>query len=102
MTKVHGSQSSRRGMGQWICRIMLLAVFVGGTGFVYKLVQFTREAMGDEVASFAAVPVLTYVCVAVGFLSLFLWSISRGQFQDVEAPKFRLLEQEEEYDRAGI
>ncbi len=92
----------RRRIAQYVCVVMLLAVFIGAFGFVYKLVQFAREAMGEDAASFAVVPVLTYACVAGGFLSLFLWSLSRGQFRDIEGPKYRLLEDEERYERDGV
>ena len=81
---------------------MLVATLIGALGFVYKLVQFTKEAIGEDDASFAAVPVLVYACVALGFISLFLWAFARGQFRDVEEPKYRLLEEEEQYERAGI
>lgn len=30
----------------------------------------------------------------LGFVALFLWSWARGQYRDVEAPKFRMLELE--------
>ena len=31
----------------------------------------------------------------LGFVALFLWSYIRGQYRNVEAPKFRMLELEE-------
>ncbi len=30
----------------------------------------------------------------LGFVALFLWSWARGQYKDIEAPKFRMLENE--------
>jgi cbb3-type cytochrome oxidase maturation protein len=89
-------------IAQWTCIGMLLAVFTGGLGFVYKLVQFSKEAIGAEATSFAAIPVITYSCVALGFVSMFLWSLSRGQFRDVEKPKHRMLRREELYERRNI
>jgi len=79
-----------------------VAVVIGGAGFVYKLVQFTHEALQAEGASFAVVPVVVYICVALGFLSLFIWALLRGQFSNVEEPKYRLLDTEEHYERHGI
>ena len=34
----------------------------------------------------------------LGFVALFLWSWARGQYRDVEAPKFRMLELEEKQE----
>ena len=85
--------------------LMLFAIVAGGSGFIYKLIQFTREALNAgeaQEASFALVPVVVYVCVAVGFVLLFLWALCRGQFRDIEGPKYDLLEQEAAYVRDGI
>jgi len=87
---------------KWLCWGMLAAVLCGGCGFVYKLIEFAHEALEAESASFAVAPVAVYVLVALGFVSLFAWGLLRGQWSDIEGPKVRLLEQEEEYDRAGI
>jgi cbb3-type cytochrome oxidase maturation protein len=82
---------------------MLVAIAAGGAGFVYKLFQFTREALAAEgaEASFALVPVVVFVCVGTGFVFLFLWALLRGQFRDIEEPKYRLLEEDELYERLG-
>jgi cbb3-type cytochrome oxidase maturation protein len=34
----------------------------------------------------------------LGFVALFLWSWTRGQYRDIEAPKFRMLELEEKQE----
>lgn len=81
---------------------MCVAVLTGGMGFVYKLSQFVKEAVRSDTESFAAVPVAVYVMVALGFASLFVWGLIRGQFSDIEGPKHRLLEEEERYERAGV
>lgn len=86
----------------WICRGMLFLVLCAGLGFAYKLLEFSREALESETASFAVVPLVVYALMALGFASLFIWAALRGQFRDVEGPKYRLLEEEERHDRAGI
>jgi len=85
----------------WIWLFALAVVVLAGLGFIYKLTMFAKEALGVEAASFAVVPVVVYILVAIGFTALFLWAIARGQFRDVEAPKHRLLEIESGYDRDG-
>jgi nitrogen fixation-related uncharacterized protein len=97
-----GDATATSRFGSRLCKALLVAVLIGGCGFAYKLVEFAREALNNEAVSFALVPVAVYVLVALGFVSLFAWAMLRGQFRDVEAPKYRLLEAEERYDRAGI
>jgi cbb3-type cytochrome oxidase maturation protein len=86
----------------WIWLFAILVLVLAGMGFIYKFTMFAKEALGAEAASFAVVPLAVYILVAMGFFSLFLWALSRGQFRDVEAPKRRMLEMEADYDRKGI
>jgi nitrogen fixation-related uncharacterized protein len=81
--------------------LMLFAVLIGGSGFVYKLIQFSKEALTSEVASFAVVPVIVYVLVAMGFGCMFFWAMFRGHLSDLEGPKYRLLEEERRHDAEG-
>lgn len=94
--------AGRRSVAAWSCWILLVATAAAGAGFVYKMIQFSREALTSEVASFAVVPVVVYILVALGFIALFFWALARGQFRDIEGPKYRLLESEERYDREGV
>ena len=96
-----GPSTGRTGrVVRWVTATMLVAIVAGGAGFAYKLIQFSKEALTSDVASFALVPILTYVLVSIGFSCLFIWALCRGQFTDVEGPKYRLLELEESHDRA--
>lgn len=77
-------------------------VATAGTAFVFKLIEFfftaTREGPG-ALASFL-IPVMNYLLVAAGFACLFGWAIATGQFRDVEAAKYRMLEMNDALDRA--
>jgi cbb3-type cytochrome oxidase maturation protein len=76
-------------------------VLTAGTAFLFKLIEFfvTATSQGaDALASFL-IPVLNYLLVAAGFLCLFLWAYSSGQFRDVEHAKYRMLELQQEIDR---
>jgi hypothetical protein len=42
---------------------------------------------------------LNYLAVAAGFICLTVWAAHRGMFKDIEAPKYRLLENEDELDQ---
>ena len=77
-----------------------LAVLVGGGTFVHKLVEFARTAGDGEMPGFALVSVVPYFAATIGFLLLAVWAFLRGHFKDIEEPKYRMLEQEKEYDRA--
>ena len=43
-----------------------------------------------------------YLVVAGGFFFLFLWCAAKGHLKDIEGPKHRMLEMEEEYRRRGM
>lgn len=75
-------------------------VLTAGSAFVLKLIEFfatATRAGSDALASFL-IPVLNYLLVAAGFFCLFLWAYFSGQFRDLEAPKFRMLEMQREID----
>ncbi len=78
--------------------VVLLAAF----GFLFKLVEFSSSLAKGDIINFAIVPVTVYLTVAGGFFSLFIWSILKGHLKNVEQPKHRMLEMEEEYRRIGV
>ncbi len=77
---------------QWV------VIIVAGTGFSYKFVEFTYSIFktGNELVQFAVTPIVMYACVAIGFLMMFLWTVVRGDYKDIERPKYRLFEREVE------
>ncbi|MCE9590828.1 MAG: cbb3-type cytochrome oxidase assembly protein [Planctomycetes bacterium] len=75
-------------------------VVIAGSAFVCKLIEFIYTATthgGQALASFL-IPVLNYLMVAAGFLLLFIWAYLTGQFRDVENPKYRMLDMQDEID----
>ena len=56
----------------------------------------SKQGLTDEATegAFALVPILNYLLVTLGFLSLFIWSVLRGSFRDLERPKYNMLENE--------
>ncbi len=91
------SPSARRFL--WCFSVAM--VLVAGSAFVMKLIEFYATATGGGVDSLASflIPVLNYLLVAAGFFCLFLWAYCSGQFRDLEAAKYRMLERERELDR---
>lgn len=87
----------------------ILVVLMAGGAFLFKLVEFTLtftklasstpEALNaDPTLRFAIQPVITYLIVAAGFACLFFWAYLTGQFRNIEGPKFRMLEMQDEID----
>jgi cbb3-type cytochrome oxidase maturation protein len=45
---------------------------------------------------------LIFLTLAIGFVGwlLFLWAVKSGQYDDIEGPKYRMLEDDEEEDKS--
>ena len=91
------SPQSRRFL--WIFSVAM--VLVAGSSFFIKLIEFYTIATSDNADALASflLPVFNYMMVAGGFLCLFFWAYSKGHFRDLEAPKYRMLELNREFDR---
>jgi hypothetical protein len=83
-------------------------ILVAAAGFIYKFIEFTTSIFtkGNELVQFAITPIFIYGSVAAGFFMLFMWTVVRGDYKDIEVPKYRLFEREvelgdEEYLIAG-
>lgn len=73
----------------------VVVLSVAGTGFFLKFFEFVKSVFSNDLLNWAIVPVSTYLVVGIGFLSLFLWTVVKGDYKDVEAPKYRLFELDE-------
>lgn len=106
MSALHSVQPQPRrvrrdGGGWFVWAFGVAIVVVAGTAFVMKLVDFWITATNDgpdALGSFL-IPVLNYLLVAAGFACMFLWAYFKGHFRDLEAPKYRMLEMQREFDR---
>lgn len=78
-------------LGAWV----ILGVTFASLTFSYKVIEFVKTVPRGEVAGFAAIQVITYLLIAIGFFFLFLWSFLKGDFKDIEKAKYRVLEMEE-------
>jgi len=79
--------------------IAIVATFVAGGAFVYKIAEFIHTLESPDVEGFVTVPVTVYFIVAAGYLCLLVWSWMRGDFERIEEPKYEMLERELEYER---
>lgn len=88
------SRGARRFL--WVFSVAMLVIT--GTAFLFKLIEFAYSFTGDQPLRFAILPVITYLIVASGFACLFFWAYLTGQYKDVEAPKYRMLQMQDEID----
>jgi cbb3-type cytochrome oxidase maturation protein len=88
-----------RGIHRFVWAFGLVMIVIAGGGFLFKLIEFITVFTTDEPFQFAIIPVVTYLLVAAGFGCLFFWAYLSGQFKDVEAPKYRMLQMQDEIDR---
>lgn len=79
----------------------ILVMSVAGLAFVFKMADFAMTIADDDVAGFGAVSVATYLTGMLPLLLLTLWAAFSGRFRDVERPKFRMFELDEEIERGG-
>lgn len=71
-------------------------VLISGTAFLNKMIDFALTISGHQIEGFGAVAVTTYLLGMVPIVCVMLWAIFTGRFADVEGPKFRMLELQNE------
>jgi hypothetical protein len=97
-TRVLGRRPAGRRLFLWLFSAAM--ILVAGTAFAFKLIEFVHTATrrGPDALGSFLIPVLNYLLVAAGFGLLFLWAYFRGQFRDVERPKYRMLQMQRQID----
>ena len=79
-----------------------IGVFViAGLGFAYKMAEFALTIARDDVEGFGAVAVSIYLIGMMPIVFVTLWAVVTGRFRDVERPKHRMLELDDEIERGG-
>lgn len=74
-------------------------IVVSAIAFVYKLTEFSMTVVRDGLEGFGIVAISVYLVGLTGLLMWNMWAYSKGYFRNIEAPKYRMLEMEEEYDK---
>jgi hypothetical protein len=82
-----------------VIAIGIVVLSLAGFGFFFKFVEFVKSVFSNDLLNWAIVPVTTYLVVGVGFLLLFIWTVTKGDYKDIEAPKFRLFELDEQAEQ---
>ncbi len=76
---------------------LFIFIFVVGTVIAVRTVAYLEA--GFELKGFL-VEVITYVIALTGWFFLFIYSYLKGDFKDIEAPKYDILELEEKIQEA--
>lgn len=87
-------------------RLVVFGLAVGvlvlaGLGFIYKMTEFAHTILEKEVAGFGAVSIGFYLTGVIPIMFLTLWAVLTGRFSDIERPKYRMLELDDEIERGG-
>ncbi|MFO0950300.1 MAG: cbb3-type cytochrome oxidase assembly protein [Isosphaeraceae bacterium] len=77
----------------------LVILLPSGYGFSRKLMELLALTSGEVDGAFAVTPVVNYLLSSLGFFFLFCWAIFNGMFGDIEGPKRRMLQLEQELDQ---
>ena len=85
----------------WVVTIIfaVLILIPSAIGFVMKFMELINLSQGDTDGGFAITPVVNYLLASAGFFFLLLWAAINGMFNDLEHPKFTMLENEEMLDK---
>jgi nitrogen fixation-related uncharacterized protein len=80
--------------------VMAIVILVPSMlGFVMKFIEFVHTFQGDVSGIFAITPISNYLLASLGFFCLFVWALMNGMFHDIEQPKHRMLEIDQQLDR---
>ena len=91
----------RRGRGlAWTVTIIfaVLILIPSMLGFVMKFMELIHLTQGEADGGFAITPVVNYLLASAGFFFLLLWAALNGMFNDLEKPKYLMLENEARLD----
>jgi hypothetical protein len=79
----------------------LAVMLIAGVGFIYKMTEFAFTIVEDDVQGFGAVAISTYLIGMLPIVCVTLWATLTGRFRDIERPKYRLFELDDEIERGG-
>ncbi len=80
--------------------ILLIFIFVVGTIIAVRTVAYLEAGMAAAQLKGFLVEVIAYIIALTGWLFLFIYSYMKGDFKDIEAPKYDILDLEEKIIKA--
>ena len=83
----------------WFLLAMTAGMLLAGVyGFGLKFLELVHALRAEARANFVIVPIVIYLCNFLGFLLLFVWALLHGMLADIEGPKYRMLENEDQLE----
>lgn len=84
----------------WIVNFVIAVpiLVVSMVGFGIKFLELINLTQGKSDGGFAVTPVVNYMLASAGFLCLLLGAALNGMFNDIEKPKYLMLENEKRLD----
>jgi O-antigen/teichoic acid export membrane protein len=82
-----------------VIALSTVVVLMAAAGFAYKMAEFAETILKDDLHGFGVSAIVTYLIGMFALLFLNVWAFLRGYFRDLEGPKYRMLEMEEDYER---
>ena len=79
----------------------VLVMVVAGGAFLNKMAEFVITMARGDVTGFGVASVATYLIGMLPLLFLTIWAALTGRFRDIEGPKYRLFELDDEIERGG-
>ena len=97
------TSNPRRSGIAWIVTIFfaVLILIPSMFGFVMKFLELINLTQGEADGGFAITPVVNYLFASAGFFFILLWAAINGMFNDLEKPKYTMLENEQRLDSHG-
>ncbi len=76
--------------------VTVLVVVFAGMAFVYKMTEFAMTITDEDVSGFGPASVMTYLLGMLPLLFITIWAALSGRLRDIEGPKYRMLELNED------
>jgi hypothetical protein len=93
----------KRSARSWFLAVFCTTVvLVAGSAMTYKLTEFVMTIVKDEITGFGVEALAVYVSGTLPLLFLTLWGVCAGHFRDIEKPKYRMLELDDEIEAGRI
>lgn len=80
--------------------VLFIFIFVVGTIIATRTVAYLEAGMAGAQLKGFLVEVIAYIIALTGWLFLFIYSYLKGDFKDIEGPKYDILELEEKIIKA--
>jgi nitrogen fixation-related uncharacterized protein len=89
---------------RWMIALWGGIVVVAAAAFVFKMTEFAltlTDRGSNHFGGFGAIALGAYLLGMIPIVLLTLWGVFSGHFRDVERPKYRMLEMQEEIEAYG-